>query len=86
MDCSNGNIGLMDELIESGSKKEDLIPIRMADATSKQRKRGRVSLHDRRSPLGKQLTSARARNCRKGFQKRLKESRRTQAVGAGCCN
>ena len=70
MDCSNGNIGIMDELIENGSDSKDLVPISWEDATPKQRREGKVSKHDHRSSLGKTLTKNQAKRRRKKLKKK----------------
>lgn len=44
---------------------DDVVPIEEKDLTEKQRREGKVSLHDRRSKLGKVLTANQKRNRRR---------------------
>ena len=65
MDCATGRIGVGADLIKSGSKPGDLIPINMDDATARQRMLGQVSKHDHRSVLGMKFTRAQLKARRK---------------------
>lgn len=73
MDTRTGEIGTVAELKASGSEVEDLIGIDMDDATPKQRREKRVSPHDHRSKLGRQLTAARSKNQRKRDRRRARQ-------------
>ncbi len=66
MDTRTGVIhkGSLDEL-EKKLGHRDLVEIDPADMTEKQKKEGKVSLHDRRSKLGKVLTANQKRNRRR---------------------
>ena len=75
MNCDNGRIGLEDELLAEGADPDKLVPIRMAQATARQRGMGRVSPHDNRSELGKLRveTNKMTRNQRKAQRRKLKK-------------
>jgi hypothetical protein len=64
------------ELLEDGLSKENMIPVDLKEATSQQLKKMRVSLHDHKSELGKQLTEVRSmagsiKNQKRNIRKRL---------------
>ena len=58
MDLSTGEIKAMEEAAKSS---HPFIPIDLNDATEKQRRENRVSLHDHRSTLGEKLTAERSK-------------------------
>ena len=59
MDLNTGKIVEIED--EKATLSDIMIAIDMADATEKQKKEMQVSLHDRRSNLGKKLTEERAK-------------------------
>lgn len=78
MDVSTGQIGTKEELLDEGSKLDDLVAIRDGEMTAKQHATRLVSKQDNRSTLGKvrvewnrmtpnQRKRARKKNKARGF-------------------
>jgi hypothetical protein len=61
----NLSTGAIEKFKEGQQIPPGFVPVNMNDATAKQKREKRVSLHDHRSKLGKVLTRERYRRLRK---------------------